>query len=195
MPQEQLSPQQSLILIKDMISKTRDNISGNVIYFLVWGWLTFIACTTQFILKHYVQYERHYLAWMVVFIGIIFTFVQGNRDKRAVRVTTYVDESMRNLWLGMAFSFFVLSVMLTIMGWGMPVFPFFILLYGLGTFVSGHIIRFTPLVIGGILAWAIAIASAFLSYDYQMLCGAVAILVSYIIPAHMLRARKHSVNH
>ncbi|MDZ4810068.1 MAG: hypothetical protein SGI96_17670, partial [Bacteroidota bacterium] len=74
------------------------------------------------------------------------------------------------------------------------VFPFFIMLYGLGTFVSGSIIRFRPLVIGGIVAWALAIGSTLVSYDYQMLFGAAAILVSYIIPAYMLRSRNNIAN-
>ena len=46
---------------------------------------------------------------------------------------------------------------------------------------------------GGILAWLLAAAAAYVSYDYQMLLGAAAILVSYIIPAYMLRAKNRSV--
>jgi hypothetical protein len=68
------------------------------------------------------------------------------------------------------------------------------MLYGLGTFVSGSIIRFRPLVIGGIIAWALAIGCTYVSYDYQMLFGAAAILISYIIPAYMLRSRNKTVN-
>jgi predicted PurR-regulated permease PerM len=49
------------------------------------------------------------------------------------------------------------------------------------------------LIIGGIIAWVLAIGAVYVNYDYQMLFGAAAILVSYIIPAYMLRFRnKHS---
>lgn len=194
MPQEQLSPQQSLTLIRDMISKTRDTISGNAIYYLVWGWLTFIACIGQFILKHVMEYKYHYLAWTVVLIGIVFSLVQGARDEKRSRVKTYIGESVKLLWLGMAASFFVLSLILTNLGWGHPAFPFFMLLYGLGTFVSGSLIRFRPLIIGGVAAWVMAVASTYFPYDYQILFAAAAILVSYIIPAYILRARKADTN-
>jgi len=60
----------------------------------------------------------------------------------------------------------------------------------LGTFVSGSIIRFRPLIFGGLIAWVLAVASTFVNYDYQMLFGAAAILISYIIPAHLLRIKK-----
>ncbi len=194
MQQENFSPEQSLRLIQSMISKTKQDMSDNSIYFLVWGWLTFFASTGQFILKHLLNYEKHYLVWMVVIIGIIFSIYQGKKEEKNSSVKTYVDESMGHLWLGLAISFFVLAMILTKLGWGTVAFPFFIMLYGLGTFVSGSIIRFRPLIIGGIISWALAIGSTFVSYDYQMLFGAAAILISYIIPAYMLRSRNKTAN-
>lgn len=177
MQEENFSPEQSLQLIQAMISKTRQDISDNSIYFLVWGWLTFFACTGQFVLNHIFEYERHYLVWTVVIIGIIFSIYQGNKEERLRRARTQIDDSIKYLWTGMAASFFVLGMILTRLGWDTVVFPFFIMLYGLGTFVSGSIIRFKPLIIGGILAWALVIGSTFTSYDYQMLFAAAAILL------------------
>jgi hypothetical protein len=93
----------------------------------------------------------------------------------------------------MAIAYLVLSIMFTIIGWNTQVFPFFILLYGLGTFISGSIIQFRPLVVGGIIAFILAIVSVFAPYDYQVLFAAGAILFSYIIPAYLLRYKnKHS---
>lgn len=189
MAEEKFSPEQSLQLIQSMISKTKQNMSDNSIYFLVWGWLTFIAFIGQFILKHILQYEKHYMVWLVVIIGIIFSIYQGKKDEKKVRAKTWVGENMSHLWAGMAISFFVLSMIITRMGWGTVVYPFFIMLYGLGTFVSGNFLRFRPLIIGGIIAWILAVASTWVSYDYQMLFAAAAILFSYIIPAYMLRRR------
>lgn len=194
MTNENFTPEQSLQLIRSMISKTKQNMSDNSIYFLVWGWLTFIACTGQFVLKNIFQYEKHYLVWTVIIIGVAFSIYQGRKEDTSVKAKTYVDENMKHLWAGMAISFFVLGMILTKLGWGTVIFPFFIMLYGLGTFVSGNFIQFRPLIIGGIIAWALAIGSTFVNYDYQMLFGAGAILISYIIPAHMLRYRNKIAN-
>lgn len=194
MTEEQFSPEQSLRLIQSMISKTKSNISNNGIYFLVWGWLTFIACAGQFVLKHILEYDKHYLVWLVVFIGIAFSIYQDKKEGKKNRVKTYVDENMGYLWTGMAISFFVLGMILTRLGWGTVVFPFYIMLYGLGTFVSGKIIQFKPLMLGGLAAWALAIGAAYVEYDYQMLFGAAAILISYILPAYLLRQRNKIVN-
>lgn len=194
MTKENFTPEQSLQLIQTMISKTKQNMSDNSIYFLVWGWLTFIACTGQFVLKNIFQYEKHYMVWTVIIIGVAFSIYQGRKEDTSIKAKTYVDENMKHLWAGMAISFFVLGMILTRLGWGTVIFPFFIMLYGLGTFVSGNFIQFRPLIIGGIIAWALAIGSTFVNYDYQMLFGAGAILISYIIPAHMLRYRNKIAN-
>ena len=169
-------------------------MSDDSIYFLVWGWITFIGCAGQFILLEVVKYEKHYLVWLLVPVGVVFSVWQGIKDGKKSKVSTYVGDSMKYLWMGMGISFFVLSMILSRIGWGSPVFPFFIMLYGLGTFVSGQFLRFRPLIAGGIIAWVLAIASAYTDYSYQMLFGAAAILFSYIVPAYMLRRKKQAFN-
>jgi hypothetical protein len=194
MTEEKFSPEQSLQLIQSMISKTKQDMSDNSIYFLVWGWITFIACTGQFVLKHVVGYEKHYQVWLLIVVGVGFSIYYGIKEGKTKKVKTYIEESMKYLWMGMGISYFVLSIILSKVGWGSSVFPFFILLYGLGTFISGNFLRFKPLIFGGIIAWVLAVGAVYVSYDYQMLFGAAAILVSYIIPAYMLRIKNKQSN-
>jgi hypothetical protein len=194
MTNENFSPEESLQLIHSMIGKTKQDLSDKSFYFFVWGWITFIACTGQFVLKHIYHSEQHYQVWWLVVVGVILSAYRGMREKRTRKFSTYIDDSIKYLWIGMGVSYFVLSAILSEIGWSTTIFPFFILLYGLGTFITGNIIRFKPLTIGGIIAWGLAIGCAYVSYDYQMLFGAAAILVSYIIPAFLLR-RKSKQTH
>lgn len=187
MTEENFSPQESLRLIQSMINKTKQDISDSSIHFLVWGWITFIACTGQFVLKNIFNYEKHYLVWLLSIVGIIFSNWYSFKEEKTRKIKTYVGDSIKHLWIGMAIAYFVLSILFTKIGWNTQVFPFFILLYGLGAFISGSIIQFRPLVVGGIIAFLLAIASVFGKYDYQMLFAAAAILFSYIIPAYLLR--------
>lgn len=189
MNERNFTAEQSLQLIQSMITKTKQDMSDNSIYFLVWGWIAFIACTGQFVLKHIVGYEKHYQVWFLILLGIAFSIYQGRKDGKQEKVRTHIGDSMKYLWMGMGISFFVLSMILSKIGWDTAVFPFFIMLYGLGTFISGNILQFKPLIVGGIIAWVLAIVAAYVHYDYQMLFGAAAILFGYIIPAYLLRAR------
>jgi hypothetical protein len=187
--EEDFSPQQSLQLIESMIQKVRNNIGENRFYFLLWGWLSFAAILVQFLLKAVLAYRHHYLVWLVVIPAAIITMVKANRNDRSAP-RTYVGESMGFLWMGIGISFSVLSfVVSTSIGWA-KAWPFFILFYGLGTFVSGMFLRFRPLVIGGIINWLLACICVLLPYDYQLLTAAFAVLCSYIIPGHIIQANR-----
>ena len=192
MPSENFSPEASLQLIQTMINKTRQDISAQSKYILLWGWFTFAGCIGQFILKVVVEYERHYLVWLITIPAVIATVIYTSRNRRVPAVRTYVGESMSYLWTGVGISFFILSFIVTNSkgGW-VNAWPLFILFYGLGTFVSGRILKFPPLVIGGIFNWALAIVSIFVHFDYQLLLAAGAILTSYIIPGHLLGTQKN----
>jgi hypothetical protein len=189
--EENFSPQESLQLIQSMISKTRTNISENRFYFLFWGWFAFIAILTQFFLKVVLHYEHHYLVWALTLPAVIVTVIYTSRRNKIRPARTYIGESMSFLWRGIGISFFVLFVIVSNskQGW-LYSYPFFILLYGLGTFVSGRILKFQPLVIGGIFNWLLACAAAYVNFDYQMLFAAAALLTSYIIPGHLLGSNK-----
>ncbi|MDQ3682285.1 MAG: hypothetical protein M3352_04325 [Bacteroidota bacterium] len=189
--EEKFSPQESLQLIQSMIEKTKENISENRFFFLLWGWITFIAVLTQFILKVVVDYKHHYIVWLSVIPAAIITIVKGNKMK-ARSYRTYVGESMGFLWMGIGISFFILSIIIsTSIGW-MKAWPFFILFYGLGTFISGKFIQFKPLVFGGVFCWIIACITVFVPYDYQLLLAALAILCSYIIPGYLIKSEKQN---
>ena len=181
------SPQQSLELIQSMINKTKSNLGENRFYFLLWGWLSFIAITGQFVLKVIFEYERHYLVWLLTLPAVIITVIYSSRKHSTPKVRTWVGDSMSYLWTGIGLSFFILSMIITNSngGW-LNAWPLFILFYGLGTFVSGRILQFSPLVIGGIFNWILALVSIFVHFDYQLLIAAAAILTSYIIPGHLL---------
>lgn len=191
MQSEKFSPQDSLQLIQQMIAKTRHDMGDNAVYFLLWGWVIFACCIGEFVLANLLSYEKHYLVWLLIIPAALASVYIGMRQNRSQKTNTYVGDSMKYLWTGMGISFFVLSVIFNKQGNNYAVFPVFIMLYGLGTFVSGKILQFKPLVYGGVAAWLMAMAAVFFDPQYQLLFGAASILVSYIIPAHLLRNKQN----
>jgi len=190
--QEEFTPQESIRLISLMIEKTKARMSESTFYFLLWGWVSFVAILLQFILKTIIHYEHHYYVWFVVIPAVVITIIHASKRRRVKKVSTYIGASMSNLWTGIGISFFVLSFIITNTGEGwVNAYPFFILFYGLGTYVSGRILKFTPLIAGGIFNWLLACIAAVVPYDYTMLLAAAAILTSYIIPGHLLRSHKN----
>ncbi len=70
--------------------------------------------------------------------------------------------------------------------------PYIMVLAGLPTFISGIILKFRPLVIGGICFWIIAIIMSFAGPEIFPLGMPVAVVAGYLIPGYML---KNKVRH
>jgi hypothetical protein len=137
-----------------------------------------------------VKYERHYLAWLVIPVAFVLHMYFMIRDKRKEQVQTFISEAISYLWMAIGIAFFASSVLFTRIGWQYS-YPIMIMLYGIGTFVTGGIIKFKPLKIGGIACGLLMILCAFVGYQTQILVTAAALLFSYIIPGHMLNNHYH----
>lgn len=186
MPTEYLSPQQSIDLIQSMISKTKNAAADSSVFFLLWGWVVFIACILQYVLKNVVHYHYHYYAWFIILIGLVGSMYLGYKKSKTAKVKTYISESVEQLWISIGITYFALAFIFIKIGYE-NAFTFYILLYGIGCFVTGRLIKFSPLVWGGIGAWLLAVLSAYLDYDSNILVTAASILISYIIPGYLLR--------
>ena len=97
MQEEKFSPQDGLRIIQTMIDKTKEGLSDKSFYFLMWGWLAFIACLLQYFLMVVIRYQHHYLAWLLIMIGIVYSIIYNIRENRKIKVKTYTSESMSAL--------------------------------------------------------------------------------------------------
>jgi hypothetical protein len=187
MEDEKLLPEDSLQLIQTMIDKVKNTVADRSFYFLLWGWLVFIASLLQFVLKVFVKYSNHGAAWNLMFVGIIVSIFRGVKDGKRRTVTTYIDDSLRYTWMSIFITQLLFVFVFMRRGDWENCYTFYMLLYAIGCFITGRIIKFPPLVWGAIGCWFLAILSTFASFDYNILLCALAILISYIIPGHLLR--------
>ena len=175
-------------MIQSMIARTRKQFSDQSHYFLLWSWSALVACLAQYVLKAVYDYPRHYHVWWITALCVVITAFFYRKDRRRSSVKTYVNETLAHIWIGMGGSFLVLNMVFARFGF-VYCFPFFITLYGAGAFISGRVLRFAPLVWGGLAGWLLAITAVWFSFDVQILLAAAALLTCYIIPAHLLRIR------
>jgi len=184
----EFSPEQSLKLISSMIETTKNSLNDSSPYFLLWGWSAFLACLGQYALKVWFHYPRHYDVWLIVPVVLVIHIIFVVRDSKRKRVKTFIDQAGSYLWIAIGLSFFAEAFVNSNIGWDHSYFSYSIL-YGIGTFVSGGLIKFRPLILGGLSCFLITIISTFLMPDYQILMLALALLTSYLIPGYLLRAK------
>ena len=160
--------------------------------YVVWGWMVFTCSLLQFLLLHVFQYPYHYIVWLATIPVFIyqFFFLNKNKDKT---VATYTDYIISYVWITFAIVIILLGFLIGFLTTGeyyTHIIHILLAVYGMPVFLTGVIVRFKPLVIGGIACWALCIISTFIKeYDYQFLLIPVAMLIAWVIPGDLLRAK------
>jgi len=188
--------QQSIKVIQEMIENTKAKFRDNGFFYLLWGWLVLIASTSHFIMMS-MGIEYFWVAWPVtMMIGGIASGIVGYRMGKKAQVKTFFDTAVVSLWYA-----FTITLFLILIAAGAGKIPWemsnvlIIALYGLGTFISGNMMQFKPLIYGGVFSWAIAGVGIFLPPMYSMPLVSVSIIVSYLIPGYMLKSRAKNYSH
>lgn len=192
MQEEKFSPEQSLQVIQSMIEKAKNQFSENGHLYLLWGWVVLICSIAQFVLLKIVHYEKHYLVWIACWLAVIYQFIYLRRKHRQQRVRTYADRIIGFVWM----TFFILMMLIGFLigqkgseEYYKLIGAVFLALYGMPTFLSGILLRFRPLMIGGIGCWVLSVLTRFIDYDYGLLLLAAAMIIAWIIPGYILRTK------
>jgi len=183
--EKMMTGEESLKIITEMINKTKVNIRQGSFHLLFWGWLLTFCSLTDWLLATYTGYEHPYYVWTLIIPGTFVSMIYGFVNGRKAKVHTYASHLYMWTWIGFLFS---ATVLFTVKAKDMEsVTPYILLLAGYATFLSGFIIKFRPLIIGGICFWGMALLVHFSGSSLAPLGTPIAMLIGYIIPGYMLR--------
>jgi hypothetical protein len=195
MQEEQITEQESLRIIEAMINTAKSQFSEDGFLYLMWGWLVFFCSIAQFVLLHYFNSFWHWTVWLLTWVAIVYQYIYLKRKHRKKKVTTYADSIIGTVWLAFII---VLTLMAGVIGnifqaqgkdFYMMINPLLLLIYGIPTFITGFILKFKPLWLGAIGCWVLAIITALMPEQWQTLMLAPAMLIAWILPGYLLRAR------
>lgn len=182
-----LDPSQSLQLISETIGKTKENIREHSFCFMLWGWLIATASFSFYILHSFTSSRYYYLPFpALVGIGIPITIAYYLRSENLSE--TFLSHYLKRMWIVLGISF-ILVVLANIIQDHQP-FTYTILISGIGTLVSGLVLKFRPLIAGGILFLLAFLLSAFINEDYRPLIQGIAVVCGYLIPGYLLKNSK-----
>jgi hypothetical protein len=181
------SYEEGLKTIYNMIESTRGNIGQNYRYFLLWGYLVAFACILEFLFIRVYPVKYHYLVWPVLIgAGVVLSTVMTLWQRRTQTHKTLIDNMMTYLWGGWLVTLLLLQLFANLRNDYNLILPLTMAMYGMGVFVSGGIIKFRPLIYGGILSWVSAVISFFQPHDVQLLITTGTLVIGYIIPGYIL---------
>jgi hypothetical protein len=179
--------QQQLQLIAEMISSTKKDFSDSSSIYLIWGWSVFLASLAEYVLIR-MGNDNHGIVWAIFIpLALVAQIIFSIRQKKTEKVRSYLDKVLGYVWTAIGISMFVVLSSMGVMQ--KSCYPALIVLYGIGTFISGGVMKLKIMQAGAICCWVIAMVSFYVPFEYQLLLLSLSLLLSYIIPGHVLKSR------
>lgn len=184
--QEPKSNQESLEIIGEMIGQAKRNFAkGGSFYFLFWGFVVSIANLSFYYLETVVGYPRPQIVWLITIPAVIITIVYSVRQQKMAKVVGHLDRIYGQIWIAIFIGIMILLVFMREVN--MYHNAVILLFSAMGTYVSGQMLRFRPLIFGGISLFVAACIAFKVSPTDQSLVAGLGIIVGYIIPGFMLK--------
>jgi hypothetical protein len=206
-----MSSQESLDIISQMIKKARNSYLDTGFSPMLWG-AAITTCALCSILFRWLRVPTELNAWYLIFIPMFIQLFYERNKKKNAAIKTYNESAMDVVWGAFGITIMLGTFLKPFIEYqlgvkdyeSINVFAIF-LLYGIPTFVTGGIMKFKPMIYGGIICWLMAIASSFikaipheatynnlgngltLKYTLYMLCTAIAGISAWLVPGIILR--------
>lgn len=186
-----LDPAQSLKLIEDMIGQAKRSFSRMSFYFLLWGCLLLVATLTEYFVGA-AGLSNGWLGWPILgTLGGVVSAVHGAREGRKSGVSTFTDRVF--MWIWSAFTLTLVIVIISSVAVDQRPGPWVSIITGMPTFITGGILRFRPLMAGGVLFWVFGLLALFVWPEHGALLFGLALLLGYIIPGILLKRQEDGV--
>ncbi len=181
-----LKPEESLQIIEKMIQRTKGNLHDSSFYFLLWGWIVLIGIVGHIILGEFTNFTKPYLVWLIIIPGIIANTIYGMREGKKLGISSHFD--LFSLMSCIAFLVSYAIILVFMSKFDYKIVPIIFLLAGNATFLTGIVIKFKPLIWGGIVFWLGVIALFVLPENFVVFVSPLAIIFGYLVPGYMLKS-------
>lgn len=197
MEEKKMTEKESLELVSRMIQATQQNLvkgSGN--YFLIYGYTALILSVAVYGLFYVTGNTLWAIGWFLMFLPmLVITF---RKKKNKPLVVTYTDSMVKKVWqvIGSLFSLtiFVMLVLMFIIGKCdfALMLPLSLLYAGIGTAITGLVIKESCLVYGSFVGFVFAVymlMSYTLNGSAEMIWNlyfGLSVAVMMVVPGHVL---------
>jgi hypothetical protein len=209
MEENKMTEQESLKLISQMINKAKNSYHDKGIGPMLWGSVITVCSLITFFRVQY-NLKLPFDIWLLTLAAIIPQIIIVAKERKERKVKNYNDDAMDYVWTCFGVSIFLLlhintnlmGALNTVfddyrkLGGKLPDFNFFsysssmmLLLYGMPTVITGGIMKFKPMLYGGILCWICCIITVYTNIKVDLLLTALSATCAWLIPGIILWKR------
>ena len=195
--EKQMTPEESLNLIGEVISNTRNNLRTDSFFFLLWGWLIVVASLIEALVLWNAGRMNDWknvnllsgISWGgLVVIGWIIQFFYIKRYYVKRGYKTFFERVISYLWIISVIIIFLIVYVSGIRHESPE--PYILAAITIPTVTTGIMTRFKPLIVGGLLFIVFAVIAVHIQPAYlKSVVSAVALICGYLVPGFMLRKK------
>jgi len=186
MEEKKLTEKESIALITEMISRTKDRYVGNGNIMLMWGWLTVtVTCIVWAALALTHNPVWNWLWFLIWIIGGTATPIMARKEQTKSGVKSYSDRITSQIWSvvgAMAIIATAICLGFLLIGgkncWSM-MFAYALIIVPFGEIVQGVVLRENSLIAGGIAGMVIGI------FTVCCIAGRVPLYATWYLPMFM----------
>ncbi|RYF83218.1 MAG: hypothetical protein EON98_10540 [Chitinophagaceae bacterium] len=183
--EEELTHQQSLHLIEEMIYKAKNSYHESGTSALLWGG-TIMFCSLVSFGNTWWKIGWLNQVWWLTFLALVPQIVISVKESKAQKFKSHTSDAMSGIWISFGIAVFLLSYFTSaVKVEGSS--TLFLILYGMPTFATGFTHRFTPMVVGGVICWMAAIVSIYTTSTIDLILFFVAAFFAWFLPGLILR--------
>ena len=147
------SKEEQIEVISKVINSTKENLKPLSVNFIFWGSLIVVMSLIHYSIPRFIQYTEYssLLFWTILpMLGMLFTIVYNIKIRKVLGYETYLNRVIKIIWGIFNLSWLVMVVTSLLNGINNPV-PEILFLLSTTLITTGIIIKFKPILIGGIL--------------------------------------------
>jgi hypothetical protein len=214
MEEKNLTEQESLQIITDMINKAKNDYRETGVSALLWG-IVITFCGLVSFLAYLFKWELSFDIWILTLLAIIpqiWIFIKEDKKRKIKHLDS---DALGAVWIVFAVNMFALTFYQNIIGYTtehilknnglewlekniatgavstlhpfvVSVSSLYIMLYAMPTLITGLVKKFKPMIIGAMITYVCFVISCFTDSGYDMLLHAIAGTACWLIPGIIL---------
>jgi hypothetical protein len=207
MQEKQLTEQESLMIIQQMINRAKNDFVDTGIGPMLWGAVITFCSLVQFCIIHF-NWKMPFDIWWLALLAIIPQIFISIRERRERKAKGWDDDVMGYVWLCFGIGIFIVNFINNVAAdtlhpilndyreitgkSDVPNFwtfgsSYLLFVYGYPTIVTGATRKFKLMTFGGIVCWVSAVISAFTITKFDFLLMAVSAALAWLVPGIILR--------
>jgi len=188
---------QSLQVIREMIQLSQKKLRSDGILLLVWGYAASLPSLIKYLkeilfLPNRVMFLLKFVDPVLPLLALAFTIYYIYNERK--KVTTYIGASLRYVWISL-FGCMVLTNLILMNVTHEVNFtlqhPLFMVLTAFAILVTGVILRYKLIILGGVFFGVLAYIASFMVLHDQLFLDGIGWFLALAVPGHILYYKRN----